>query len=83
MAGKRTRVGILETFGIHDPKKAVKEAMTAIRGRNDIPATKYDLSSARLLKPHISIPTWIGITRKDRKIPRKPNRNGTESRRYR
>ena len=61
MARKRERIGILDTFGLRPLDRALQQAGRAVFGDNDIPPTRWDLSSVRVFKPHISIPTWLGV----------------------
>ncbi len=61
MARTRERIGILDTFGLRPLDLALKQAGRAVFGNNDIPPTQWDLSSVKVFKPHISIPTWLGV----------------------
>ena len=69
MKKQRSRIGILETFGVTDPEAAAKDAAKAIFGKGKIPPTKLDLTSTRVFKPKISIPTWLGVKRYGRDVP--------------
>lgn len=61
MAAHRERIGILDTFGLRPLDLALKQAGRAVFGNNEIPPTRWDLSSIKVFKPHISIPTWLGV----------------------
>jgi len=68
--GRRTeRIGILDTFGLRPLGKAVKEGVKAAFGEGDIPPTQVDLTSLKILKPQISIPTWLGVKKGGRMAP--------------
>jgi murein DD-endopeptidase len=69
MARKRERIGILDTFGLKPLDKALRQAGRAVFGDNDIPPTQWDLSSVKVFKPHISIPTWLGVKVHGHKAP--------------
>ena len=71
MAGRpnRTSLSIAQVFGLHPPRVRIAEALLAIRGQQEIPPTRWGLSSVKVLKPWISFPTWLGRTRRDRRIP--------------
>jgi len=49
--------------------KALRDASIAVFGKGKVPPTKFGLSSLRVFKPHISLPTWLGVKRNDRKVP--------------
>ncbi|TNE45305.1 MAG: M23 family metallopeptidase [Deltaproteobacteria bacterium] len=65
----RHRVGLLDTFGLRPLTKRLREAMMVFRGDPHVPPSKFGVSSLRILKPSISIPTWLGIRRKDKRVP--------------
>lgn len=69
MKQRHSRVTIAETFGLTDPATGLKDAIKAVFGEGKIPPTRFDLSSMSIFKPQISIPTWLGITRRDRLVP--------------
>lgn len=64
---KREKVGYFETFGLIPFKKVLKEAAMTLFGKGKIPPSQFGLSSVKIFRPWISIPLWLGITRKDRK----------------
>jgi murein DD-endopeptidase len=63
------RVDWLATFGLRPVGRALHDARKAIVGTEGTPATTWDLSSLRIFKPSISLPTWLGRTRPDRLVP--------------
>ena len=65
----REHLSVTEIFGLRPFRRRFAEALMAVRGQPEIPATRWGLSSARILKPWISLPTWLGRTRSDRRIP--------------
>lgn len=69
MKPQREKVSIFETFGINEPENVLSDFRKAVFGKGKIPPTKFGLSSVKIFKPHIAIPTWLGITRKDGLAP--------------
>ncbi len=61
MAMKKDKIGVLDVFGLKPLDTALAQAGRAVFGNNDIPPTNWDLSSIKVFKPHISIPTWLGV----------------------
>jgi murein DD-endopeptidase MepM/ murein hydrolase activator NlpD len=66
---ERPRIGWAERFGLRPLRQGLRDAQKAITGRGATPATVWDLSSVKILKPRISIHTWAGRTRADGKVP--------------
>jgi len=66
---ERSRVGWLERFGLRPLGPALREARKAIAGNDATPATSWGTSSLRILKPDISLTTWLGRVRPDRLAP--------------
>jgi murein DD-endopeptidase len=64
-----TRIGILETFGLSPLPLRAREAWLALRGDASVPPTRFDVSSLGILKPRLSVETWLGRRRPDRRIP--------------
>jgi murein DD-endopeptidase MepM/ murein hydrolase activator NlpD len=56
-----------ETIGLHPFRLRMKQAKIAIRGEEDVPASRYNLGSLKQLRPGIGIPLWLGR----QKIPNK------------
>jgi murein DD-endopeptidase len=65
----RKRIGVLEAFGLRPLGSALRESRQAVGGSRYIPRTQFGLSSLRIFKPRISIPTWLGVRRRDRQVP--------------
>jgi murein DD-endopeptidase len=63
------RIGIRERFGLIPLRPALADARRAVLGNPYTPAAQWDLSSVRIFKPRISIPTWFGRTRPDQRVP--------------
>ncbi len=64
-----TRLSVLETFGLAPLPVRAKEAWLAIRGDASVPATRFGVSSLGILHPALSLKTWMGLTRRDRRVP--------------
>jgi murein DD-endopeptidase len=64
-----TRIGVLETFGLSPLPVRAREAWLALRGDASVPPTRFDVSSLQILKPRLSVLTWLGRRRADRRIP--------------
>ncbi len=67
--GERIPVGWAERFGLCPWGQALRDARKAVAGTPGTPATEWDRSSIRIFKPEISLPTWLGRTRPDRRVP--------------
>lgn len=63
------KVTIKEAFGIDDLGKTLDDFRKAALGKGKLPRTQFDITSVKIFKPQIAIPTWLGITRKDRLVP--------------
>lgn len=63
------RIGWRETFGLVPLRPALREARKAIAGSPGTPRTVWGLSSLRIFKPGISLPTWLGHRRRDGRVP--------------
>lgn len=57
-----------ETIGLHPFSLRMQQAKIALRGEEDVPASQYDLSSLKQLKPGIAIPLWLGKQKVKRKV---------------
>lgn len=62
------RPSIVESMGLLPPRERFRQAMIALRGDEDVPPSRYDTSSLRLLDPRLSIPLWRGKYAVDRKV---------------
>ena len=63
------RMGWLERFGLRPFRPALREARKAVLGNDATPRTEWNLSSTRVFKPAISLPTWLGRRRRDGRVP--------------
>lgn len=61
--------GLLDTFGLRPLGPALAAVRRAVLGTKGAPKSRYDLTSARIFKPTIGIPTWLGLRPKDRLAP--------------
>lgn len=57
-----------ETIGLYPFKLRMKQAKIAIKGEEDVPASRYDLSSLKQLRPGIALPLWLGRQRVKNKV---------------
>lgn len=69
MRGGTGPIGWAETFGLSPLDEAASEVARALRGTSYVPASRWGLSSVRIFKPQISLPTWLRRTRADRRLP--------------
>lgn len=65
----RQRVTPLEVFGLSPLKPALEQCWAAIAGDEHSPPTQAGLSSLRIFRPWLSLPLWLGKTRRDRRVP--------------
>ncbi|MBX3191769.1 MAG: M23 family metallopeptidase [Labilithrix sp.] len=63
------RLSLLEIFGLDPIELRAREAWFAIRGDASVPATRFGLSSLGVLHPALSLKTWLGARRSDRRVP--------------
>lgn len=63
------KLSFTEVFGLDPIGLRAREAWLAIRGDADVPATRFGLSSLRVLHPALSVKTWLGKRRSDRRVP--------------
>lgn len=47
-------------MGLSPVRERARQALIALRGTSDVPPSRFDLSSLRLLSPRLSIPLWLG-----------------------
>lgn len=64
-----TRLSVLETFGLAPLPVRAREAWLAVRGDATVPATRFGVSSLGILHPKLSVRTWLGGRRDDRRVP--------------
>ncbi len=60
---------LLDTFGLRPVESALTAIRRAILGTSGEPRTQIGLSSARIFKPWIGIPAWLGVRPRDRLVP--------------
>lgn len=63
------RPSLAETFGLSPAATRAREALLALRGDPYTPPSRFDRSSLRILRPGLSLRTWLRRTRPDRRIP--------------
>ena len=68
-ATTRFRLSLGETFGLAPLPVRAREAWLALRGDAGVPATRFGLSSLGILHPALSLRTWLGLRRGDRRVP--------------
>jgi murein DD-endopeptidase len=54
------RPSLVESMGLSPPRERLRQAMIALRGDEDVPPSRYDASSLKLLDPRLSLPLWRG-----------------------
>jgi murein DD-endopeptidase MepM/ murein hydrolase activator NlpD len=62
-------LGVLETFGLAPLPVRAREAWLAVRGDATVPPTRFGLSSLGIFHPQLSVRTWLGQRRSDRRVP--------------
>ena len=62
-------ISLLETFGLAPLPTRAREAWLAIRGDASVPPTRFGLSSLGIFHPALSLRTWLGGRRADRRVP--------------
>lgn len=67
-AGHRP-ISVLETFGLDPLSVRAREAWLAVRGDGTVPPTRFGTSSLGIFHPALSIKTWLGGRRADRRVP--------------
>lgn len=55
-------------MGLLPVRERARQALIALRGAEDVPPSRYDASSLRLLSPRLSIPLWRGRYAVPRKV---------------
>lgn len=60
---------IAEVFGVTDPRRRLHEARLALGGDPFTPRSKWGLSSLGILRPRLSVKTWLGWRPQDRLVP--------------
>jgi len=52
--------GLAEAMGLLPIRERWRQARIALRGEEDVPASRFDLSSLAMLRPRMGIPLWSG-----------------------
>lgn len=55
-----SRPGLAEAMGLRPFGERYRQAMVALRGEEDVPPSRYDLSSLTQLRPRLAVPLWLG-----------------------
>ncbi len=63
------RLSIAELFGLSPFGKRLSEAAFMLRGDPYTPKSRFGLSSLRVLRPALSVRTYLGARRPDRRVP--------------
>lgn len=63
------RPTLFETFGLSPLPLRAREAWMALRGDRTVPPSRFGLSSLGIFHPALSIKTWLGARRADRRVP--------------
>ncbi len=62
------RPSIIESMGLLPLRVRGRQALIALRGDEDVPPSRYDASSLKLLNPRLSIPLWRGKYAVEREV---------------
>lgn len=65
----RGALSLAEVFGLTDPKRRLRETRLAMGGDPFTPRSKWGLSSLGILRPRLSVKTWLGWRPEDRLVP--------------
>jgi len=66
---RRARLGLREVFGWTPCRRVLADLLYAARGRRTNPPTRFGPSSLSILKPRLSLATWLRRRRADRRVP--------------
>ncbi|MBW2527080.1 MAG: M23 family metallopeptidase [Deltaproteobacteria bacterium] len=69
MSPDETRLSIPEIFGLTPTRKRLSETLFMLRGDPYTPASRFGLSSLRVLRPTLSLRCYLGVRRRDRRVP--------------
>ena len=64
-----SRITVSEALGLAPLSVRAREAWLAVRGDQSVPPTRFGLSSLGIFHPALSLKTWLGYRRPDRRIP--------------
>ena len=65
----RSRITLFEALGLDPLPVRAREAWLALRGDANVPPTRFGVSSLGIFHPALSVKTWLGQRRSDRRIP--------------
>lgn len=55
-----TRIGLVEAMGLRPFGTRMRQALVALRGAEDVPPSRFDLTSLTQLRPRIATALWRG-----------------------
>ncbi len=61
-------LSLIESMGLLPLRERGRQALIALRGDEDVPPSKFGVSSLRLLDPRLSVPLWRGKYAVHRKV---------------
>lgn len=62
-----SRLQVSEIFGLSPLDVRAREAWLALRGGDGVPPSRFDLTSLEIFRPSLSLKTWLGRRRADRR----------------
>jgi murein DD-endopeptidase len=62
-------LSLFEVFGLNPLPKRLAEAAMMLKGDRHTPASRFGLSSLGILRPGLSLRTWLGWKPSDRRVP--------------
>jgi len=65
----RHRVGLIEALGLRPLGPTLRAALLTFTGDPHTPASRFDLSSLRQLRPLYALPLWLGASPRGRRVP--------------
>jgi murein DD-endopeptidase len=54
------KLPLADVLGLRPARTRLRQALVALRGEDDVPPSRYGLSSLRLLRPRVARPLWRG-----------------------
>jgi len=67
--GKQPRLRLFgEALGLHPWRERYAQALIALRGEEDVPPSRFGLSSLKQLRPRIAVSHWLGRPFVDRRV---------------
>ncbi len=63
-----TRPSLIESMGLKPLGERLRQAAVALRGAEDVPPSRFDRSSLKLLQPRLAVPLWFGSFVVPRKV---------------